>query len=613
MEPNAQLEIIRQKLHDALTEKFVNSIPSQNARDFKCLSNLAKARLSHGKANQSRIAYLIHPSKGRVETENGMMEICCNFYQDLYNVKPIDTSYWSELFEDITTLNQNDIDLLDRDITAGECFEALKAIQLDRVPGDDGLTIELWRFIFPIIGGHFIKMVNIAKDKGHFHDGLLNGLLTLLKKESEFKGTMKNFRPLSLMNIDYKIITKVLSSRLKKVMNKIIHHNQIAGIPGRTIHDNIHLIRAIIDHHSRNRIPLGITMWDQEKAFDRVNHLYFFEVLRQFGFGNNFINMIKLLYTNSIFTIKFNNILSEKVFFNSGIRQGCSLSGYLYVLCLELLLNLIRKNPKIPGVLVPGSQYRSLVNTILQNDETNIEIKTLAYADDVCTFAFNTNDEFETYELFKKYSYASGGKTNDTKTVIFWISDCLDPPSFNAKIEREKCTFLRIPMDTQGQLPQEEIDKMSTSFYKIPNLCWKKEDCAFGLIHLESMIISYRIKCGLTITNTTPKIWTFFALPYVGLQLYKYSPWLWTNLIPHLHDDKQFFSDVAIHTAKWLKRGGNVINNGNDKSIYWRFINLNIYQPPSVALADRCFQQSARFRHRNMYLISKDHLPLGKL
>ncbi|CAF4928454.1 unnamed protein product, partial [Rotaria socialis] len=46
-----------------------------------------------------------------------MMEICCNFYQDLYNVKPIDTSYWSELFEDITTLNQNDIDLLDRDIT----------------------------------------------------------------------------------------------------------------------------------------------------------------------------------------------------------------------------------------------------------------------------------------------------------------------------------------------------------------------------------------------------------------------------------------------------------------------------------------------------------------
>ncbi|CAF4777222.1 unnamed protein product, partial [Rotaria socialis] len=73
----AQLEIIRKKIHDALTEKFINSIPSQDDRDFKCLSNLAKARFAHGKANQSRIAYLIHPSKGRVETDNEMMEICC--------------------------------------------------------------------------------------------------------------------------------------------------------------------------------------------------------------------------------------------------------------------------------------------------------------------------------------------------------------------------------------------------------------------------------------------------------------------------------------------------------------------------------------------------------
>ncbi|CAF3448004.1 unnamed protein product [Rotaria socialis] len=661
----AQLEIIRKKIHDALTEKFINSIPSQGDRDFKCLSNLAKARFAHGKANQSRIAYLIHPSKGRVETDNEMMEICCNFYQDLYNVKPIDTSYWSELFEDITTLNQNDIDLLDRDITTGECLEALKAMQLGRVPGDDGLTIELWRFIFPIIGGHFIKMVNIAKDKGNFHDGFLNGLLTLLKKGSEFKGTMKSFRPLSLMNIDYKIITKVLSSRLKKVMNKIIHYNQTSGIPGRTIHDNIHLIRTIIDYHSRNRIPLGITMWDQEKAFDRVNHLYLFEVLRRFGFGNNFIHMIKLLYTNSTFTIKFNNLLSEKLFFNSGIRQGCSLSGYLYVLCLEPLLNLIRKNSKIPGVLVPGCQYRSLVNTILQNDETNIEIKTLAYADDVCTFVLNTNDELETYEMFKKYSHASGGKTNDTKTVIFWISDCLDPPSFNAKIEREKCTFLGIPMDTQGQLPQEEIDKMVNNikrdiglwssirlslcerasilrcfiisrlvywfssmlinknviksiqkicnsffwgrihpFIKFQTCVGRKEDGGFGLIHLESMIISYRIKCGLTITNTTPKIWKLFALPYVGLHLYKYAPWLWTNLIPHLHDDKQFFSDVAIHTAKWLKRGSNVINNGNDISIYWKLINLNIYQPPV------CYERINHLKNIQFYkLIHHSKLP----
>jgi hypothetical protein len=139
-------------------------------------------------------------------------------------------------------------------------------------------------------------------------------------------------------------------------------------------------------------------------------------------------------------------------------------------MCLEPLLILIRKNPKIPGVLVPGSQYKSIVNTILKNDETNIEIKTLAYADDLCTFVTNTNDEFETYEMFKKYSYASGGKTNDTKTIIFWISNWLDPPPFNARIEREKCTFLGIPMDTQGCLPQDEVNKLVNNIKKLIGL-----------------------------------------------------------------------------------------------------------------------------------------------
>ena len=255
------------KIHDRLAERLVNVIPGPDEHDLKSLSNLAKARVAHDKANQSRINFLIHLSKGRVETENEMIDVATNFYQELYDVKPIDTSYWKDLFADITTLNQNDIDLLDRDITTNECYDALKAMPAGKVPGDDGLTVEIWKFIFPIIGEHYLRMINTAKCKGQFHDGFLNGFLTLLKKEGDFNGSMKNFRPLSLMNIDYKIISKVLSTRLKKIMHKIIHYNQSSGIPGRTIHGNIHLIRSIIDYHSRNRIPIGLVMWDQKKSF----------------------------------------------------------------------------------------------------------------------------------------------------------------------------------------------------------------------------------------------------------------------------------------------------------------------------------------------------------
>ncbi len=112
-------------------------------------------------------------------------------------------------------------------------------------------------------------------------------------------------------------------------MNSIIHYNQSYGIRGTNIEDNVHLIRSIIDHSSRNRVPIGIRKWDEEQAIDRINHDYLFEELKQFGFGNNFIKWVRLLNTNSSFTIKMNNSISNKLLFKSGIRQRCSLSECL--------------------------------------------------------------------------------------------------------------------------------------------------------------------------------------------------------------------------------------------------------------------------------------------
>ncbi|CAF4182770.1 unnamed protein product, partial [Rotaria magnacalcarata] len=120
---------------------------------------------------------------------------------------------WNELFDDIPSLNKNDSDKLECDITFTECNEALKSMASGRSPGTDGITVEVWKKIFPIIGEYYVRMVNTAKLKGHFHEGFVNALLTLLKKDDNNNGSLKNYRPLSLMNIDYKILSKVLSIR----------------------------------------------------------------------------------------------------------------------------------------------------------------------------------------------------------------------------------------------------------------------------------------------------------------------------------------------------------------------------------------------------------------
>ncbi|CAF5050069.1 unnamed protein product, partial [Rotaria sp. Silwood1] len=254
---------------------------------------------------------------------------------------------------------------------------------------------------------------------------------------------------------------------------------------------------------------------------------------------------------------------------------------------------------------------------------------------------FNVEDEWSTKTTFQLYNQASGGKTNEDKTLIFWCSDWFDPPQFQSKVNRNWCYFLGVPIDTKGKLPSSELTKIisnvrrqigmwssiKTSLFEratilkvficsrliyifslmpvsnkmidnlqkeINNYFWnqkrpsirfktcigKKSDGGFGLIHLNTMISSFRIKCGLKIIDPLPKLWKFYAYQYSGLTLRSYAPWIWSNLVPHFDEKMSFFGDVAVQTGKWLKEGGYTLNNNGEQTVYWRLIYLHFFQQP---------------------------------
>ena len=642
-----RMDIIRKDIGRLLEEKAKNNLPERQELSIKGLSNLAKSHITYSKTNQSKISFLQHPFKGLVDTSSDMVAAASLFYKELYDIKPIDTSCWDELFTDIPSLNKNDRDALSRDITFSECYSALMAIPTGHSPGDDGITVEVWRLLFPIVGEHYVRMINTANSNSYFHNGFLNALLILLKKDYSNDGSMKSFRPISLMNIDYKILSKVLSLRVRKILSNIIHQNQTCSIPERTIHDNVHTIRSIIEHYSRVREPIGLVQWDQEKAFDRINHEYLLETLRRFGFGPNFINWIKLLYSNATFRIKVNNSISNVIPFKSGVRQGCSLSGALYVLCLEPLLHHIRRNPRIPGVLPPGGQFTSIIRSIFNTDHAQVMIKVLAYADDVSTFVFNNEHERSTKAAFQLYNKASGGRTNEDKTLIFWCCSWSDPPLFQSRVNRNWCYVLGIPIDTKVKLPAAELTRMVSSMRRqitkwsgieltlferatvlktfiasrlvyvlslmpvsnrfIDNLqkeinsyFWsskrpainfktcigKKEDGGCALLHLNTMITSLRIKCGLKVIDKGPKIWKFYAFQHSSLALYSYAPWTWSNLVPHFNDATLFFGEVALQTSKWFKEGKPTTKTDAKQNIYWCALYRYHFQQPT------CYQRN---------------------
>ena len=150
---------------------------------------------------------------------------------------------------------------------------------------------------------------------------------------------LKNWRPVSLLCGDYKILSKVLASRLREEMSEVIHVDQGYCVPGRLISDNITLIRHVLDVSGSLGMDTALISIDQEKAFDRVEHQYLWQTLRAFGFSPGFIAKIQVLYRDIASILKINGGLASPFNVRRGVRQGCSLSGMLYSLTIEPLLH----------------------------------------------------------------------------------------------------------------------------------------------------------------------------------------------------------------------------------------------------------------------------------
>ena len=178
------------------------------------------------------------------------------------------------------------------------------------------------------------------------------------------------YRPISLINVDVKIITKVLAERLKLVLHTILHATQTA-VYGRRIDHNIHLVRDLIDLANKNDETAAFIFLDQEKAFDRVNHNFLFRTMETFGIGEVFINWVRTIYSNASSVISINGHFSERIPLKRGVRQGCPLSALLYVLVIEILALQLRHNPNIVGFTVGGEKIVSAHYM----DDTTIIIK----------------------------------------------------------------------------------------------------------------------------------------------------------------------------------------------------------------------------------------------
>lgn len=325
------------------------------------------------------------------------------YYEDLFRTNKIDEKEKEILLQQITVkVAKEDKKQCDKEIEKEEIIQAIELLNGGKSPGIDGLGSEFYKTFKEKISIILKEIYEQIFEKGELYQMMGMGLMKIIYKGKGDKTVLKNFRPITMLNTDLKILAKVLADRLKKVLPTIIKTNQSYGVKGRDIADTISSIRDLIGYMREEKKSGYVISLDFEKAFDRVEHSFLFSILEQFGFGVNFIKWITILYRGAMTKVKCNGFLTEPFKITRSIRQGCPLSAQLYSLVAEPLGMVINKEECIQGIEL----------------ERGIEgQKIFQYADDTTVIVKDVGSVRRVMEEVRRFCQGSGAKINEDKTV----------------------------------------------------------------------------------------------------------------------------------------------------------------------------------------------------
>ena len=295
-------------------------------RYFYQLKNLRQSR--------NAIHALQADNNTTVKTSQGILRECNAFYKALYTEEPVGRQSQDWLLEQLdSTLTFKDQKLCKGELTFLECYTALSQMESGKLPGNDGFLAEFYSRFWGLLGHDLVEMLNFSFRKGYLSDSQCRGMLRLLYKKDD-PLSLKNWRPIALLNLDYKIATKALSNRLRKVLPQILSEDQTCGVPGCSIFENLFFLLDTIDYAKIKQLSAAVISLDQEKALDRVNHAFLQCVLKRFNFGSDFCHWVGVIYTD-ISSVVINNGCCPQLFPSSEGLGWAARSPLCYIAWLS--------------------------------------------------------------------------------------------------------------------------------------------------------------------------------------------------------------------------------------------------------------------------------------
>ena len=328
------------------------------------------------------------------------------FFETLFKNKPANTSEDCESFlseASVPKLNYEDAIICVANLNELELLKALKSMQNKKSPGNDGLTKEFYEMFWNEIKNPFMNSIMEAREKNKSSTSQRQAVIKLIEKKERDKRFIKNWRPISLLNVHYKFIAKALATRLKETLPKLISFQQTAYVRNRFIGEGGRLISDILEMSESLNLKGYIVTVDIEKAFDSLSHSFLLVCLKKHGYGNVFTKWVEiLLECQESCIINGGNTIYFKL--QNGARQGDPISAYLFILCLEIVFILIKANKRVKGINI-------FEHTYLYS----------AYVDDTTFFLRDKRSIKELINTLAAFSKYPGLKANHEKCEIAGI------------------------------------------------------------------------------------------------------------------------------------------------------------------------------------------------
>lgn len=341
-----------------------------------------------------------------------MKQICLDHFTSIFtkDVCEVDADNFIANFPRINAVVW---DLINSEFSPEEVKKAVQDMAPLKAPGPDGLHALFYQKEWSVVGESMVNQVNNFMQTGRLPSGINDTFVALVPKISNPERA-NQFRPISLCNVCYKIITKAMTTRIKEVMRSLVGQEQSSFVPERQITDNIIIFQEVMHtfHTKRGNKGLMAIKIDLEKAYDRLSWDFIKDTLHKAGFSNAWVRNIMTCVSTSRLSILWNGEALDWIYPTRSIRQGDAISPYLFVLCIERLchaINAARDCGRWKGITL--DRYGPVLTHLL-------------FADDMILFAEANTEQAEVIkQCLDDFCRASGQKVSYEKSQIFFSAN----------------------------------------------------------------------------------------------------------------------------------------------------------------------------------------------